>query len=73
LASIGHAIIGDYKYGNAEINNIFKKKYKVKDQLLHSWKIKFPVIEQSSLSEQEYTAQPPEVFNRIIKEEMDNN
>lgn len=39
LSSIGHPIIGDYKYGNIKKNaNIFPLKY----QLLHAYKMQFP-------------------------------
>ena len=37
LASIGHPILGDNKYGNTIIN----KKQKVKGQLLHAYSIEF--------------------------------
>ncbi len=37
LASIGHPILGDNKYGNTIIN----KKYKVRGQLLHAYSIEF--------------------------------
>ena len=37
LASIGHPIVGDYKYGSRSLNDAVKKKYAVRSQLLHSW------------------------------------
>ncbi|GKX28899.1 pseudouridine synthase [Vallitalea longa] len=43
LSSIGHPIIGDYKYGNRKINDIFKKKFKLTHQLLHAYKITFHI------------------------------
>lgn len=52
LASIGHPILGDFKYGNASAN----KKYKVKSQLLHAYSIEF---EDGSL----YEAEDPKEFN----------
>lgn len=42
LASIGHPIAGDRKYGSREINDFMKMKYGVHAQLLHSWKLKMP-------------------------------
>lgn len=42
LASIGHPIIGDPKYGNEKINKVFKDNYKIKAQLLHAYRLKFP-------------------------------
>jgi len=37
LASIGHPIIGDYKYGNKKLNNEYKEKLGINMQLLHSY------------------------------------
>lgn len=45
LASIGHPIMGDSKYGNKEINNPFIKKYGIGHQLLHAYEIEFGRIE----------------------------
>ena len=41
LASIGHPIVGDYKYGSRSLNDAVKKKYAVRSQLLHSWRKHF--------------------------------
>jgi len=41
LSSIGHPIIGDRKYGNQEVNQFFKNKYKLTDQYLHGYKLSF--------------------------------
>lgn len=41
LASIGHCIAGDAKYGNESVNDYFRKKYHLKHQLLHSWEMDF--------------------------------
>ncbi len=41
LASIGHPIIGDRKYGNREVNKLFKDKYNLTDQYLHGYKLRF--------------------------------
>ena len=42
LASIGHPILGDFKYGDPKVNEQIQKKYKVRSQLLHSWKLVMP-------------------------------
>ena len=39
LASISHPIIGDFKYGNRSVNETYKKKYGIKWQMLHSYKL----------------------------------
>lgn len=71
LASTGHPVIGDTKYGNAKINSIFRKKYALKYQLLHAWKMQFPKREGAlaKVSEMELTAPLPEQFKTIIKGE----
>ena len=42
LAALGHPIIGDTKYGDAEVNHYFRRKCKVDSQLLHAYRIEFP-------------------------------
>lgn len=68
LASIGHPLIGDYKYGNASLNNHYKKKWCVTSQLLHSYRLELPVIEGvlSYLSEKTFIAEVPPVFERVL-------
>ena len=55
LASIGHPILGDNKYGNTIIN----KKHKIKGQLLHAYSIEFEDGEK-------YVADLPGEFNVYI-------
>lgn len=68
LASIGHPIIGDYKYGQGKENNLFKQFYGVKSQLLHAYCLTFPVLNAcfENLSEKTFTAPEPEVFAKIM-------
>lgn len=42
LASIGHPILGDPKYGDVQMNRIIKARYKIDYQLLFSHKVVFP-------------------------------
>ena len=42
LASVGHPLAGDTKYGNAEYNKYFKKHYNSGAQLLHSYRLEMP-------------------------------
>lgn len=39
LASVGHPVVGDPKYGDAEINRRFKKRYQIRHQLLHAYRV----------------------------------
>lgn len=41
LSSLGYPIIGDRKYGKLKINSIFKDRYKLNNQWLHGYRIKF--------------------------------
>lgn len=67
LASIGHPIIGDSKYGDQGINRYFAQKYGLKHQLLHSYKIIFPELtgEFACLSGREFTAKEDGIFEQI--------
>lgn len=42
LASVGHPVFGDYKYGNRDFNNQIKWKDGVNYQLLHSYELVVP-------------------------------
>ncbi len=67
LASIGHPILGDYKYGVRRINDQYKKKCGLNYQLLHAWKLTLPKLEGelSYLSGKEFTAPMPEMFHQV--------
>lgn len=71
LASIGHPLVGDYKYGNMEYNKIFKRAYKVEDQLLHAYRLEFPHIPEENelvkLSDEVFYAREPEVYDEILQ------
>lgn len=60
LASIGHPVVGDRKYGDEQINNLYRDKYRVKYQLLHAYRIEFD-------SDHIITAQMPELYNKIMR------
>ena len=71
LASIGHPLIGDTKYGNRHVNDEFKKKYGLKNHLLHSYRIVFPKLEGplENLSNKEFKAGLSKEFKNIgVKE-----
>lgn len=72
LSSIGHPLIGDYKYGNADINNIYKSKYKINSQLLHSYKLTFPRMsgELAQMSEMVISTPVPERFKPFLPDNM---
>lgn len=55
LASIGHPILGDYKYGNKSVNDNLKKATGISSQLLHAYRLILPTGET-------YEADLPEAF-----------
>lgn len=71
LASIGHPIAGDYKYGTEAVNTFVKEKYGIRSQMLHSWKLVMPKLSEpmAHLSGMEFTAPLPASFQRMEKGE----
>lgn len=68
LASIGHPILGDSKYGDARINRRYRQSHHVTAQLLHACRLEFPVMEAplSHLSGKAFTAAPPPVYKTFF-------
>ena len=64
LASIGHPLIGDYKYGQKSVNDTFNGQYKVKDQMLHSYELDIPDMDIHIY------AAIPDSFKNIMKGEQ---
>lgn len=64
LASVGHPIIGDYKYGNRKINERYKEKYQLESQLLHAYRLEMP-----GENGQQFIAPLPELFRRILDDQ----
>lgn len=68
LASIGHPIIGDRKYGISVINNKYLS-YGVKNQLLHAYCLKFPKNDDprfEDMSELILKCEEPPVFHKLL-------
>ncbi len=70
LASVKHPIIGDTKYGRADINEIFRKKCGVKYQLLHAWQLKFDEMpdEFKKIEHETFEAKIPQLFENVFSE-----
>ena len=68
LASIGHPVAGDTKYGDPAANSYYRKRYGLNFQLLHAWQICFPedcgILTQ--LAERRIEASLPPLFGRIL-------
>lgn len=67
LASIGHPIIGDAKYGKPETNKEAERRFGLKWQLLHAHRLEFPIMMEGlpSLSEKVIVANTPDFFDKI--------
>lgn len=62
LASVGHPIVGDRKYGDSKINNVYQKRFGIRSQLLHAYRMEFPDGRQ-------FVAPLPPEFDRILTNE----
>lgn len=68
MASIGHPLLGDYKYGTASWNDSYKKKYKIMSQLLHAYRLEFPknavLLPDAPMI---FIAEEPEIFKTLLE------
>lgn len=70
LASIGHGLVGDPKYGNRRKNEFYKQQYGIKRQLLHCYKLVFGQKNDSDISVcgKTVTCAPPNDFKKVTGE-----
>lgn len=70
LASVGHPLIGDGKYGDTQVNQLLKKRFGLCWQLLHAYQLQFPALEGvlTPLSGRSIQAPLPAYFDAILKE-----
>lgn len=71
LASIGHPLLGDPKYGDSKANRRYRASHGVQAQLLHAYRLEFPETEDvpGSLSGRVFTAPTPEIFRKVMRKE----
>ena len=71
LASIGHSILGDDKYGNKTKNQYLKKHYKINWQLLHSYELIINSNESyevlKDLEGEHFVAEPDIIYEKFFK------
>lgn len=84
LASAGHPLLGDYKYGDKAFNDGYRKKYGITGQLLHAYRLEFQENEllfQKAEAQEKYrmpevkngmayafTAKEPAIYQKLLKE-----
>ncbi|MDE6972560.1 MAG: RluA family pseudouridine synthase [Lachnospiraceae bacterium] len=69
MAGIGHPILGDYKYGDRNWNDLYKKKYRISSQMLYACRLEFGTCKPpfEALSQKSFRAPVPEKFSLILK------
>ena len=73
MSYIRHHVVGDSKYGDYKVNNVFKRIFNFENQFLHASKIKFLDIKGplNYLKNREFTAHLPVELEEILKK-LDN-
>lgn len=75
LASQGHPVIGDSKYGDFELNKLIKKQYHLHHQFLHAYRIRFvkPIGSLKYLQDRVITCPLPHNLSKIKRQIFDEN
>lgn len=70
MASIGHPILGDFKYGDRVWNEKYKSEYGIESQLLYACRLEFEKLEGSllQLSGKTITAPVPKEFTMLMEQ-----
>lgn len=71
LASIGHPLVGDYKYGDMHLNHVMQERYGLRHQLLQAFQVIFPESSEpagKNVSGKSFSAACPELFLRLQAE-----
>lgn len=61
MASIGHPLLGDYKYAPQKLHSAFRERYGLSHQLLHAYRVEFP-------DGKTVTAPLPKAFHKLLEE-----
>lgn len=69
LASVGHPILGDMKYGNEQLNRKYHKSHRVNSQLLHAYRLEFPesMDRLEYLAGRIYCAEMPDIYKKLME------
>ncbi len=68
LASVNHPIVGDNKYGDVKFNKYFSDKYKIKNQMLHSYLLEIEGLgnDMEYLNGKKFIAMPEKKFLEVM-------
>lgn len=70
LSANHHPIIGDYKYGNHQVNSYYRSKYGLESQFLHAYRLVMPKESAfENLGGKEWRASLPKLFTEILEQE----
>lgn len=68
MASSGHPLLMDYKYGDKRFNDSYKGMLKVSGQLLHAYRLEFPADEPLLEGKEHiFIAREPAVFQKVLQ------
>lgn len=68
MSYVRHHVVGDIKYGDYKINNIFKRDFGLENQFLHAYKVKFLDIKGplNYLKNKEFSCELPKELTNIL-------
>lgn len=72
LASIGHPILGDTKYGNEKLNRKYRETHHIGSQLLHACRLEMPQQmegELGYLAGKVFEASVPKLYDRLMEKQ----
>ena len=69
MSYVRHHVVGDIKYGDYKVNNIFKREFGFENQFLHAYKLKFLDIKGplNYLKNKEFSCNLPPDLEEILK------
>ena len=69
MSYIRHHVVGDSKYGDYKVNNIFKRSFGFENQFLHAYKLKFLDINGplNYLKKRDFSVDLPPELDAILK------
>ena len=69
MSYIRHHVVGDTKYGDFKVNNLFKKEYGFENQFLHASELHFGKLEKplENLSSKSFKAEVPDEYKELIE------